>query len=133
VLTTKEIDIECAEIKLLDSSIILLKYKPNYEVELEDVKEVEKALIKLSNNGNIYCLMDTSGSFNNYSTEAQKFLSNDASIIKNKKIKGSALVIDNLPNRLMAKFFSSIFKPKFPMKIFPNQEQGLVWLNELMH
>ena len=101
-------------------------------MELEDVKQVERAFIELSSNGDIYCLMDTSGRFNNYTNEAQKFLSNEASIVQNKKIKGSAVVIDSLPNRLLAKFFSKFFKPKFPMRIFSTQEEGLAWLNELM-
>lgn len=132
MLITRELIIDSAEIALLDSGIIVLKYKPDYEVELEDVKQVEQALIELSSNGDIYCLMDTSGRFNSFSNEAQKFLSREASIVENKKLKGSALIIDNLPNRLLVKFFSSLFKPKFPIKIFSNQEEGLIWLEELM-
>lgn len=126
-----QINIECAEITLLDSGLILLKYAPDYKVELKDVKEVERVFIELSNNGDIYCIMNTSGRFNNYTNEAQKFLSNDAKIVKQNKIKGSAVVIDNLPNRLLAQFFSRVFKPKFPMKICSSQEEGLAWLNAL--
>lgn len=131
MLTTKNLHIECAEITVIDSGFILLKYKPDYEVEIEDVKELEKVLIEISDNGDIYCLMDTSGRLNNYSHEAQKFLSNDASIVKQNKIKGSAIVIDNLPNRLLARFFSKFYKPKFPMKIFRNKEDALSWLELL--
>lgn len=132
MLITKKLNVECSEIALLRSGILILKYKADYVVELEDVKQVERAFIELSSNGDIYCLMDTSGRFNNYTNEAQKFLSNEASIVQNKKIKGSAVVIDSLPNRLLAKFFSKFFKPKFPMRIFSTQEEGLAWLNELM-
>lgn len=132
MLIKRVIKIECAEIELLDSGLILLKYQPDYEVELKDVKEVEQAFIELSSNGDIYCLMDTSGRFNNYSNEAQKFLSKEASIVQNKKIKGSAVVVDNLANRLIAKFFTKFFKPKFPVKIFATQEDGIIWLKELM-
>jgi hypothetical protein len=57
--------------KLLEDGIIVLNYQPNYEVELSDVKEVEKGLIELSDNADIYVLMDTSGRFNQYSDEAQ--------------------------------------------------------------
>ena len=132
MLYHKEVNIECADIRLLDSGIILLKYKPDFEIELKDVKEVEKVFIELSEKGNIYCLMDTSGGFNNFTNEAQQFLSKEASIVKQNKIKGSAVVIDNLPNRLLIKFFAKFFKPKFPMKVFSNQEDGLEWLESLM-
>lgn len=131
MLTTNEIDIHCAEIFLHESGVIILQYKPDYDVELKDVKEVEKAFIELSGDGDIYCLMDTSGRFNNYTNEAQKYLSNEAEIVKRNKLKGSAVIIDNLPNRMLAQFFSRFFKPKFPMKIFSNQSEGLDWLRIL--
>ena len=131
MIISRECNIDCAEISLIESGVVLLKYKPDYEVDLRDVIEVEKAFIELTNSGDIYCLMDTSGRFNNYTNEAQKFLSKEASIVKNNKIKGSAVIIDNLPNRILAQFFSKIFKPNFPMKIFSNQKDGLVWLHQL--
>lgn len=99
---------------------------------MKDVKEVEKVFIELSEKGNIYCLMNTSGSYNNFTNEAQQFLPKEASIVKQNKIKGSAVVIDNLPYRLLIRFFTKFFKPKFPMKVFSNQEDGLEWLESLM-
>ncbi len=107
-------NIECAEITLLESGLILLKYVPDYKVELKDVKEVERVFIELSNNGDIYCIMNTSGRFNNYTNEAQKFLSKEAKIVKQNKIKGSAVVIDNLPNRLLAQFFQGFLNQNSP-------------------
>ena len=132
MLVIKELNIKCAEIYLFDSGIILLKYKSDYEIELKDVKEVEKVFLELIDEKGIFCLMDTSDRYYNITKEAQEFLSNEASIVKDKKIKGSAVVINNLPNRLLAQFFSKFFKPKFPMKIFSTQEEGMVWLKELI-
>lgn len=131
--TTNSIKIKCAEIELLDNGIVQLKYQHDYEVELEDVKEVEKVFIQLSEGGAIFCLMDTSGRFNIYSNEAQKFLSKEASIVREEKIKASAVVIDNLANRMIARFFSKFFKPKFAMKIFSNRENAILWLEEKMN
>ncbi|UKN01098.1 hypothetical protein K6119_15310 [Paracrocinitomix mangrovi] len=127
----KEVNIECAEIALLDSGIIQIRYKADYEVELKDVMEVEKVFIDFSESAEIFCLMDTSGRFNIFSKEAQKFLSNEASIVRENKLKGSAVVIDNLPNRIIAQFFSKFYKPQFPMKIFSSQEEGMKWLSML--
>lgn len=128
MLINSVIEIECAEIYLRPDKIIVLKYKPDYDVELADVKEVEKVFIELSQGGDIYCLMDTSGRLNNYSNEAQKFLSKEASIVREDKIKCSAVVIDNLANRILAHFFSKFFKPKFRMKIHSNQSDAIQWL-----
>lgn len=131
MLIKKEIELNCAKISLLNSGIIVIKYTSEYEVALNDVKQVEQVFIELSGNGDIFCLMDTSGSFNNFTNEAQQFLSKEASIVKQNKIKGSAVVIDNLPNRLLTRFFATIFKPKFPLKVFSNQNEGLEWLKSL--
>ena len=58
VIISRECNIDCAEISLIESGVVLLKYKPDYEVDLQDVIEVEKAFIDLTNSGDIYCLMD---------------------------------------------------------------------------
>lgn len=131
-MAQKELNIDCAEICLNETGIIVLKYKPDYMVELKDVKEVEQTFLQLASDGNIYCLMDTSGRFHDFTIEAQRFLSNEASIVRDNKIKGSAVVINSLPNRILANFFSKIFKPNFPMKIFSNQEEGIEWLKSIM-
>jgi hypothetical protein len=99
---------------------------------LKDVKEVEKAFIQLSESSKIYCLMDTSGRYINFTSDAQKFLSNEASIVREGKIKASALVVNNLPNRFVAQLFSNFFKPNFPMKIVSNQIDALNWLKSKM-
>lgn len=124
----QKIEIPCATIELLDSGIISIQYRSDFKVELKDVKEVEKAFISLSKGEDIYCLMDTSRRLNNYTVEAQNFLSKEASIVKDGKMKCSALVIDNLPNRLLARFFKNFYKPSFAMKIFRNQMDAKEWL-----
>lgn len=72
--------------------------------------------------------MDTSKRLFNVSEEAQKYLSKEASIVKNKQLKASALVIDSLPNRLLARFFSKFHQPSFQMKIFSKHSEALKWL-----
>lgn len=126
------LNIECADIELLEDGIVALTYKSNYEVELLDVKELEQAFISLSNNGDIYCLMNTSGRFNQFTNEAQKYLSKEAVIIKGDKLKCSAVVIDNLPYRLLARFFLNFHKPNFTMKLFSNKGEALTWLRKEM-
>lgn len=125
-------EIDCAVIELLSNGIIKVDYRPDFEVELNDVKEVEKVFIDLSGGDNIYCLMDLSGQFNVFTNEAQKYLSNEALIVTQGIIKGSAVVIDNLPNRLFAKFFIKFFKPPFLTQAFSNSQQAVEWLLELM-
>lgn len=126
--TIQSVNINCAEIELLDSGIIKLIYKPDYEVELSDAKEVEQTLIDLTHGGDIYCLMDTTGRLGGYTQEAQVYIAKNAPIVKEGKMKCSAVIIDNLPSRIFTKFFSKIFKPKFKIKVFSNQSAAMEWL-----
>lgn len=127
------VEIECAQIERLDDGIILIKYRNDYEIELDDVKVVEKVLIDISNGEDFYCIVDTSGRFNNYTNEAQKFLSKEASIVKEGKMKCSAVLIDNLPQRMVVRFFINFFKPKFKMKVFGDISSAREWLQKEMN
>ncbi len=125
------IDIYCAEIEMLVNGNILLKYRSDIQIGLKDVKEVEQVLIELSNGSDIYAIVDSTGPYVNITNEAQNFLAQEASIVRNKKMKGSAVVINSLPNRLLVKFFIKLFRPQFPTKIFSNLNSANEWLEGL--
>ena len=122
------VNIDCAEIELLNSGIISIRYKSDYEVGLKDVKEVEQVFISMSKGGAIYCLMDTLGRYNNFTEEAQKFLSKEASIVKDRKLKCSAVIIDNLPYRILIRLFTKFLRPPFKIKAFGSKDAATVWL-----
>jgi hypothetical protein len=124
-----KIEIECAVIEKLENGIIQISYKSNYRVELEDVKEVEKVYVGFSNGEAIYSLLISNGGFSQFSNEAQKFLAEEASIVS--RIKGSAVVLNNLPFRILTRFFIKFYKPKFPTKIFSEYSDAVQWLTEL--
>lgn len=126
------IELECARIEKLDSGVVFLKYRNDYTIELKDTIAVEAAFVELNNEQPIYCLMDTSGQFNNLTKEAQNFLAKDASIVKSNQMRASAVIIDNLPTRLIAKFFMAFYKPIFAMKIFAKKHEAEKWLIQLM-
>ena len=97
-----------------------------------DVKELEKVFIELAEGNPMYCLLDTSGQYNNFTQEAQKYLSKEARIVKSGQMKANAVIIDNLPYRILAKFFLKFFQPDFEMKIFSQEEEARNWLLKLM-
>jgi hypothetical protein len=125
-----DIQINCATIQQMTDSIVKLQYKPDYEIELSDVKEVEQVFMEIFESEPIHCLMDLTGQYNNITKEAQNYLSKDAIIVKTGQLKSSAVVIDNLPNRLMARFFLKFFRPTFAMKIFAHQNEAFQWLQK---
>lgn len=126
------IKINCGTAKLLDDGIIHLRYTPDYEIDFVDVQELEKVFVELAEGKPMYCLLNTSGQYNNFTQEAQKYLSKEAPIVKSGQMKANAVVIDNLPYRLLAKFFLKFFQPDFDMKIFSKEEEARNWLLKLM-
>lgn len=123
-----EHQIPCARICKISDDLIEINYTADYMVELEDVVEVEKIFIELANNNKIYCLMDNAGQFNQFTQEAQRFLATEASIVKENKMRASAVILDNLPNRILARFFLTFHKPAFKMKIFGKRQDAIDWL-----
>ena len=69
------VHIDSAIIQKMDHSIVQLRYRPDYEIELSDVKEVEKVFVDLFDSEPIHCLMDMTGRYNHITKEAQKHLS----------------------------------------------------------
>lgn len=125
---TKKKTIDCAEFELLSSGILLLTYKREDDITIEDVKLVEEAIIELTQGAMIYCLMDTSGRYLKFTQEAKNYLAKEAKIVQQQKVKCTAVVIDNLPNRIMTNFFLKIFKPKYSLKVFSNSDLAMNWL-----
>lgn len=126
-MSVNVIELHCAVVQRLPNGILRLDYRDGYEVELADVKQVEEAFIQLSQGEPIYSMMLTQGKYFKFSSEAQSFLADQASIVS--RIKGSAVVIDGLPIRLITNFFIRVYKPKFPTKIFKTEADALKWLN----
>ena len=122
------VEIPCAVITMLDVDIFKVEYRNDYRVELKDAIELDRVFVELSQGAGIYTLLDTSGKHALFSKEAQRFLAKEGIMVKERRILDFALVIDNLPNRLLAKFYITFFKPKYPIKIFPNVDSALAFL-----
>jgi len=84
---------------------------------------------KIIDSHNIYSIVNTKSRFLNITKEAQKYLASEAPIVP--RVKGSKVVINNLPTRLLVRFFIRFFSPKFPTKTFRNEHEALLWLRHL--
>ena len=67
----------------------------------------------------------TAGEFITLTREAQK---NARVIEKEVPVKASALIVNNLAQKLMADFYYKIDKPLQPLKVFREFEKGIEWL-----
>ncbi len=125
------IEIECATIRKIADDIIYLENKDDFDIELVDAIEINAAYEKLANNSPVYSILSSAQSFNNFSKDAQEYLARTAPFVQANLLAGSAIVVTNLPNRLLAKFFINFYKPSYPTKITASVQEAETWLKDL--
>ena len=125
------IEIDCATIRKIADDIIVLENKDDFDVELADAIEINAAYEKLANGVPVYSILNSAQSFNNFSKEAQDYLARTAPFVQANLLAASAIVVTNLPNRLLAKFFVNFYKPAYPIKITANLQEAETWLKDV--
>ena len=126
-----KIELPCAYIEVLDSELVHIVYKNEYDVELKDVQEVDATFNKLAKEDKLYVIMDTKGRYNGFSTEAQQYLSKETKLVERGLLGGFAILIDSLAYRMLVKFYMKFYKPNYKLKICSKQEDALKWLLKL--
>ena len=117
-----------AEIIHLQHNLYLLKFEDDYEVELEDAIEIDQAFIKITNNQPFCVVVDARNRYSSISNDARDFFANDPEILPiRKKI---AIVINNMPTRMIANFFVKFNRPKTPTKVFNDYNKAIDWLGD---
>ena len=118
-----------AFLEKLPYNIIRIEYKKNHIVTLQDTIEVEKAFLALADEDDLYCLLTTPDGPNEISDEALDFFAHKAESIP--RMKGFAMVLNTLPQRIIARVFTKFHRPKFPSKVFRDNESAINWLRSL--
>lgn len=122
------IKLKHSEISYLHKNIYLLVFEDDYEIEIQDAVEIDKAFIKLLNGKKFSVIVDTRDCFTSTTNEARNFFANDPEILPiRKKI---AIVINNMPTKLLANFFIRFNKPQTPTRLFTNYDKAMSWLEE---
>lgn len=127
VTNSNYIKLKHAEITLYQENIYVLTFEDDYEVELEDAIEIDKAFIKITNNTKFSVIVDARDKFSSITNDARNFFANDPEIIPiREKI---AIVVNNMPTKILANFFMRFNRPQTPTKVFNNLEEAVKWLS----
>ncbi len=117
-----------AEIIHLQHNLYLLKFEDDYEIELEDAIEIDQAFIKITNNQPFCVVVDAQNRYSSVSNDARDFFANDPEILPiRKKI---AIVVNNMPTRMIANFFVKFNRPKTPTKVFNDYNKAIDWVSD---
>ena len=124
-LKLQTIELEKGFIELLEGNIALLKFKEDVAFELRDAIEANKTIYSIMKGKPFLSLVDARV-YGSISGDAREFFGKDT-LTKEIKI-AEAIVIDNLPSRLFAKFYIRSSRPANPVKIFSDINDAELWL-----
>lgn len=126
----EEIVLKTATLRLDNSGILWVCYQKEVDMTPEDAKKHIEAVVKLSGGKKRPFLIDTRNARGSYSVEAMRTLAKNPEIVRVRKAQ--AIIIDSLPNRLLANFYIKFHKPENPIKIFEKEGEALKWLKQFL-
>lgn len=123
-MIVKSMDIRCARVSLREDGIMLMEFRDDMEITLQDRYELLKAGKEISGNVRRNVLI-LSGDRMTMTAKARK-------IDLNKRVQEftlrEALVINSLGTRISATFYYKLRNPGYPVKTFKTEEEALTWL-----
>lgn len=112
----------------MDKNLIChMTYHPDAQVTIEEMKVIEQALLQLSNNGPMKIMMDMRNRYIHFDGDARKYA---ATAPVTKKFIAEAVLLNNLPSRLLFNFFLKFDRPQFPIRAFSDEEAAMEWLHK---
>lgn len=107
-----------------DGKIITLILKDGATFDVAECREMIQISTRLANNKPYVVLSDARAYFT-ITHEGRKVCSDKTEA---PLLKANAVLINNLPARLLANFFGNFNKPHFKFKVFTSEKKALKWL-----
>ncbi len=115
-------------VQKIDENIMLIRFEKDYEIQIEDVKQIT-AIRKQLFGDQPYCsLVDVSKDFLSFSKEAKDYVSSNPSI--NALRVCEALLVRSLGQKIGADLFIRLFRKKVNTKTFTKKESAIEWLQK---
>jgi hypothetical protein len=122
------VELAATIVSLRSDGIIHLGIKDDVEVNVEDIREMNKAVEKIGG-GRKFANLVTVGKYTTVSKEARDFAATDEA---NQYTLADAYVLHSFHQKIIANFFIKFNKPKLPVKFFDSEEEALEWLRQFV-
>ncbi|MCH8330103.1 MAG: hypothetical protein IH946_01780 [Bacteroidetes bacterium] len=113
-----------------DQGILTIRFKKQVNIEIDDAIELTKVWIDTCEETPRCFLIDGRQVRANVSLGAFRHFARDEEF--QSLIASYAIIVDSLPIRLLANLYISVFEKKTPAKIFDNEPDALVWLQQFL-
>jgi len=126
----KSIELSKAFLHLVKKGFIILEFKNNVLLELNDAIEVDEVIVnKLVDNMPFVVLVDARDVTSSITPKAREFFANDEMVLKIRK--AHAIVVNSLHTKLLANFYMKFHKPINPIKIFSDYDKAIDWIETI--
>ncbi|WP_070138280.1 DUF7793 family protein [Crocinitomix algicola] len=126
--STYKIEFDNLKVKIINKNFVELYYPEEVDVNMETVLKLDQIIFEKTEGNKFYLFCSFENSYGSMVSDAQKFLAREARTVK--QIKANAIVINNLPIRLLVKFYIRFYRPIYATKIFSNAKSARMWLTE---
>ena len=107
---------------------IYLRYKDHSTVDIIEAKIHAKYLIELCDGKSYPFILDGRDVHAKFTHDARNFFSNYKPLLDIRSAQ--AFLINNIPNKLLLKFYLKFHTPSNPVKVFSNLEDAEDWVSQ---
>jgi len=126
----KTLELSKVYLHLLEEGFVVLEFKNNVLLELEDAKEIDQLIYdELVNGKPFVALIDGRDVDSSITHEARDFFSKDELVLEIRK--AHAIVVNSSPTKLLANFYMKFHKPINPIKIFNDFNEAYKWIKPI--
>ena len=126
MVTMHVVELEACTVTFLDGDIVHTHFRDNHLVSPEDVQLMFDA-IRAERGSRKALLMVSVGDNTTMSNEARAYASSPES---SNYIAADAIIVRDFGHQLAANVFVRHHKPERPIRMFPDRETAIAWLNE---
>lgn len=112
-------------LKMDSRSICYMTVFKDAHITLEEMKTVEKALFEIANNQPFRVIMDMRNKYIRFDNDARNYA---AKAPITKLFIAEAILLNNLPTRLLYNFYLKFDKPDYSIKAFSTMQPAIEWL-----
>lgn len=119
-------EIDTAIFTLDEQNLLTVKYKDEVEIDLKEMIVVVETTLSMVEGSEFYLLIDAQNILSSITNDAREYLTNH--IEYERLVIAMAIIVNNLPVRIIANFFKNFHKQPNPVSIFSDLPQGKAWL-----
>jgi|GEM_PF-2693190 len=106
--------------------LFVVKFKDNVDVNIAEAKELVKVSLEMVGETPFYLLVDARDIYSSMDHEARKYISEHKEY--NRLNIAQAIVVNNMPIRLIASAYYKFYPHANPVKIFSKMDEAKKWL-----